>query len=126
NVTGNPRINGVFTVTRTGPTSSSLDVLYAISGTAINGTDYDMLSGTQTIQVSKNTADIPVVPIDDSLIEFTETVTLTLLSTTNYVIGSPPAATVSIADGDTVVNNNVTNLTTPIGIDYHSPSNSLI
>ena len=40
---------GVFTVSRTGGTAASLAVNYTVGGTATNGVDYQMLSGTVTI-----------------------------------------------------------------------------
>ena len=39
---------GTFTVFRTGSTSNSLIVFYAMSGTATNGVDYATLPGTVT------------------------------------------------------------------------------
>src|SRR5439155_753697 len=40
---------GVFTVTRTGSTNSSLTVFYNVGGTAVPGTNYTALSGSATI-----------------------------------------------------------------------------
>src|SRR5262245_31654708 len=40
---------GVFTVTRTGPTSTPLTVLYAVTGTATAGSDYQGLPGSVTL-----------------------------------------------------------------------------
>ena len=48
--------NGVFTVSRTGNTGSTLTVNYSISGTATNGADYTSLSGSVTIAAGSATA----------------------------------------------------------------------
>ena len=40
---------GRFTVYRTGATTAALTVKYAMSGTAVNGTDYNLLSGSVAI-----------------------------------------------------------------------------
>jgi hypothetical protein len=94
---------GVFTITRTGATSSSLTVNYAIGGTATNSTDYDNLTGSLTIPIGQSSATVTVTPIDDNLIEQTETVLLNLSNSANYTIGSPNNATVSIVDNDVAI-----------------------
>ena len=71
-------------------------VFYSVSGTATNGTDYKVLRGTVTIRAGRNSASIAVRPIDDTLAEFDETVTLTLSPDPNYIVGSPSSATVTI------------------------------
>src|SRR5439155_3735305 len=75
-------------------------VNYALSGTAANGTDYTSLGSTLTIPAGSSSATVTVTPIDDTLVEGSETVVLTLSSSANYSIGSPNNATVTIADND--------------------------
>ena len=91
---------GVFTVSRSGDTSSSLMVIYTMGGTATNGIDYAPLSGSATIPAGSASAPINVVPVDDSLVEGSETVVLTLSADPAYTVGSPNSATVTIADND--------------------------
>ncbi len=90
---------GQFTVSRTGSTAAQLKVNFTIGGTAINGTDYGSLQSPVTINAGSSTATIDVTPVNDSLPEASETVTLTL-SSGAYTVISPSTATVTIADND--------------------------
>jgi hypothetical protein len=89
---------GVFRFTRTGSTSSSLNVQYSIGGTAINGTDYQSIGTSIVIPTGQASADLTIAPVVDGLAEATETVILTVLDDELYDVGSPADATVSIAD----------------------------
>ncbi|BAY20472.1 putative peptidase [Calothrix sp. NIES-2100] len=91
---------GKFTLTRTGNTDSALTVNYTITGTATNGTDYNALSNSVTFAAGSSTANVDIIPIDDVLLENTETVVLTLATGTDYILGTAKAATVSIVDND--------------------------
>jgi Calx-beta domain-containing protein/putative Ig domain-containing protein len=91
---------GQFTVTRTGSTTASLTVNYAITGTATNGTDYVSLPTSVTIPASSASATITVTPVNDALVEGNEFVVLTLSANAAYTLGSPVVATVTIADND--------------------------
>jgi len=91
---------GEFTVTRSVVTASSLIVNYKISGTAINGTDYTVMSGSVTIEAGLATAPIDVNPISDAVVEGTETVILTLRDNPAYVVATPDSAMVTITDGN--------------------------
>lgn len=95
--------SGKFLVTRTGSTSSYLDVKYSITGTATNGTDYKTLSGTVRIPAGAASKSISVSPIDNTVAESRKTVTLTLKANSVYTVGSPNKATVYLYDNDTVV-----------------------
>ena len=72
--------NGLFRISRTGSTNDDLVVSYNISGTALNGVDYERLPGMVTIPAGETSAVVAVVPIDDDLIEPAETVNLALAS----------------------------------------------
>lgn len=91
---------GTFTITRTGDTSQALTVSYAISGSASNGTDYTAIAETVTIPAGESSVNVTITPIDDVLIEGSETVSLNLVSTPGYTIETA-AATVTITDNDT-------------------------
>jgi hypothetical protein len=96
---------GSWTVTRTGSTTNSLDVNFALSGTASNGADYTVSSsGTVTIPVGQASATITLTPVDDSVAdEPVETATLTLTAGTGYAMVDPDGYAVNILDNDYVV-----------------------
>lgn len=92
---------GTFTITRTGDTTNSLDVSYAISGDA-SGADYTpTLTGTVTIPAGESAVEVTITPVDDVSVEGNETLTLTLTDGADYDLGTGFAATVTIADNDT-------------------------
>ncbi len=95
-----PAQNGAFAVTRTWETTSPLAVSYTIGGTAMNGTDYQSLSGTVTIPAGQSSATISVVPIDDALTENPETVALTLIDAAGYVLGAQASDTLVLSDSE--------------------------
>ncbi|WP_016952608.1 ExeM/NucH family extracellular endonuclease [Anabaena sp. PCC 7108] len=98
---------GTFRITRTGDTATDFIVNYTIAtgaGQAANdGTDYTpTLTGTATIAANSSFVDIIITPIDDTDIEGSETVTLTLDNSPNYTLGATTTATVTIADNDSI------------------------
>lgn len=96
----NPLDSGQITLTRTGSTASPLSVNVSISGTATNGTDYNFINTTQTFAAGQSTLNIPIVPIDDTVVEDVETATFTLAPGTGYTVGNPASGTVSISNND--------------------------
>ncbi len=91
---------GVFKVTGFG-NNVPLTFNYTLSGTATNGADYNSLSGTATIAAGQTSVDIAITPIDDSAIEGTESVVLTLSGGVSYNIDpAKSTATVSIIDNE--------------------------
>jgi hypothetical protein len=95
-----PSDTGTFTITRTGSTSGALTVNYSISGSATNTSDYSTLGATVVIPNGSASATITVAPINDTLIEGSETAILTVAGGAGYGIGAPSIATVTIADND--------------------------
>lgn len=91
---------GVLTFTRTGSTASALVVTYQVSGTATSGADYTPLSGSVTIPAGQSSATASVRAVNDSEVEATETVEVTLLPSGGYIVGTPGNAIVTIADND--------------------------
>jgi PKD repeat protein len=90
---------GVCTISRTGDTSSSLTAHYTLSGTAINGVDYQTLSGSVEFAAGASEATVLIVPIDDHvLLEADELVVLTLSVDAAYDIGSVNSGVVTILD----------------------------
>lgn len=101
-----------FRVTRGGNLSQPLTVNYSVSGNAIAGTDYNTLSGTVTFPANENTAFITVTPRDDTTVEASETVTVTLQPGTGYSLISTAASTgsVSIVSEDLMPNTPTINI----------------
>ena len=100
-----------FKVTRSGSNNVPLQVFYEIGGTASNGLDYASLPGVVTIPAGERSAQIKVIPIDDTLAEPMETVVLRLIppppldtagtvEPPNYLVGSHRRAAAFIIDND--------------------------
>lgn len=94
---------GLFTVTRTGSTTSPLLVNLTLGGTATAGSDYATITGPITIAAGSATKTVTVTPVDDAGVEPAETVVLTIAAGSGYNVGSPSSATVTIADNDNAV-----------------------
>ncbi len=90
---------GTFTVSLSGAAATDLTVRYTFSGTARNSVDYAALPGAVTVPAGELTATITLLPVDDALLESTETVILTLEPSPLHGIAAP-AAGVRIADTD--------------------------
>ena len=69
----------VFRLTRENNLTVALDVRYTLGGTAVAGSDYLAPPATIAIPAGAAFVDVPIVPIDDTLVEGPETVTFTLL-----------------------------------------------
>jgi len=89
-----------FTLTRTGDTAELLVVNYTLTGTAVNGTDYETNELSATIPAGSATVDVVITPINDNEAEVTETVTLTLVGSASYNIKAPIADTITIVDNE--------------------------
>jgi len=105
----NTPTNGLFRVTMTASSLTNTVVNYSVAGTATAGTgnDYATLSGSVTILAGQLTADIPVVVLNDTIVESTETVVVTLTGlaahASNITLNAAPAsraATINITDDD--------------------------
>jgi hypothetical protein len=74
-----------------------------VASTATAGEDYQTLSGTVTIPAGANSATIPVLVIDDDIVEATETVIVQLTGAGGAAVvdESNDTATVHIIDDDT-------------------------
>jgi hypothetical protein len=94
---------GQFTVARTGPTTTALEIQLVYSGTASNGVDFDTLSTTVSIPSGFSSTDIIVSPIDDQIPEGDELVTVKVLAGVGYEPIGSAEASITIADDDFVV-----------------------
>jgi hypothetical protein len=90
-----------FTVYRRGPTNNSLRVFYRIGGTASNGVDYAELAHSIEIPAGERSADIAVLPIDDSLVEGTESIVIKLVEPPCIATFPPPPDCYSVGRADT-------------------------
>ena len=79
-------VTGGFNVWLEDTAPTNLTVYYRISGSAQNGVDYTNLSGQITFTSGQGNALIWVQPIYDTLLEFDESVTITLIPTNDYVV----------------------------------------
>ena len=96
--------DGEFTVTISQTSSTDTVIDYTVAGSAVEGTDFGSLSGQVTVLAGQTTATIEIPTIDDSLIEVTETVQITLDSIVSgdpsVLIGGTNSASVNLADDD--------------------------
>jgi hypothetical protein len=111
---------GVFTISRTGSTASSITVYYTIvtgAGNATNGTDYDSISGSAIITSANASTEVTIQPIDDALAEGIETVELHITDGNEYDLDSLASAYLTLNDNDTA----------PVAVDdlYSNSSSSL-
>ncbi|OYW78120.1 MAG: hypothetical protein B7Z37_01215 [Verrucomicrobia bacterium 12-59-8] len=94
---------GTFRISRTGSTTSELQVVYTIatgSGQATSGDYTPALTSPATIAAGQSFVDLTITPVDDALIEGPETATITLGDTGSYDVGTSGTATVTITDND--------------------------
>ena len=97
-----PGQTGQFLVTRSEPTTASLTVSLAVSGTATSGTDYTSSPATftsLTFAAGESAKTVSIQPVDDLLTEPTEFV-LASLNTGAYDIGANAFASIQIIDND--------------------------
>ena len=98
--------DGLFTVSLSGgrlAPEGGITVSYSVSGTATPAADYTAHTGTVSIPGGQSSALIPVDVLDDSLLELSETVIVTLTGTNHPGVAVAPtdnSATVTIADDD--------------------------
>jgi hypothetical protein len=76
---------GIIYIENYGSAASDVTVYYSVSGTATNGIDYASLTGAAMIPANQSAAEIDIQPIADGL-KPDQTVILTLLQNTNYLI----------------------------------------
>ncbi len=93
-------VAGQFTVTRTKDLSTVVTVPYLLSGSAQNSIDYIELPGSITFEIGESEKTISITPIDDSLIEGDEKVTLILSLGIGYILGNDITDTINLIDND--------------------------
>ena len=90
----------LFTLTRDTVTASALNVQVAYGGTAINGTDYVTMATTVQIPANQASTTFAITPIDDTLVEGMETITVTVQANANYTVGAPSGIVITLNDND--------------------------
>jgi hypothetical protein len=122
---------GQLVFARTGDTTDPLTVNYTIAGTA-SSSDYNAdvpLTGSLTIPAGVASVTINVTPVDDALVEGTETLTISLSSSLAYLPGTPSAATLTLLDNDVSIPAPTTSTATAfsprrIDVTWNDPSSS--
>jgi hypothetical protein len=98
----------IYTFTRTANTSNPLVVKYAVGGTATLNTDYTETgassftdtAGTITFAAGANNATLAIDPNADISIESNETVALTLVGDSGYIVGTTSPVIGTITNDD--------------------------
>ncbi|NVJ67540.1 MAG: DUF11 domain-containing protein, partial [Gammaproteobacteria bacterium] len=95
-------VDGQFTVSLTNPSATDTVIAYSAGGTATAGDDYTALTGSVTIPAGSTSATIDVPVIDDTIVEGTESLTITLSSVTSGspTIGATNNASIDLLDND--------------------------
>ena len=92
-----------FVISRTGDFSNSVNVLFAVTGTALSGTDYSAIGGSVLIPANAGSTTVVVDALADAdAQEDDESVTLTIATSANYAIGTA-SATVWIQDENKIL-----------------------
>lgn len=91
----NGPVAGQFTLTRTGPIGSPLTVNLTISGSAINGTSYQLIPSSVDFASGQRTVTLPVNPYQTST-ALAQIAQVSIAAGTGYGIGTTATASVSI------------------------------
>jgi hypothetical protein len=92
---------GKFEISRLGDTNNDLVVGYTVSGTARNGIDYEVLSGSATIPAGFYNVTNVVTAIDNAALDGDRVLTITLAPQNGYVVNSNAnTATIRIQDDE--------------------------
>ncbi len=70
---------------------------YAVTGTAVSGTDFLPLAGSVSFPLGKNSVDLVVQVAPGATLATAKTVIVTLTTGSGYTIGSPASATVNLS-----------------------------
>jgi regulation of enolase protein 1 (concanavalin A-like superfamily) len=95
--------DGVFRIVLSGAVAFPVPVICRIAGTAVNGVDYNWLSGVITVPPGQSSVAITVQPVNDRLVEGPETLDIFLQPAINYTRASPAPALVRIFDDENPV-----------------------
>jgi Calx-beta domain/Domain of unknown function (DUF4114) len=93
--------SGKFVLKRSGDLSKSLTAKYTLSGTTTNSDDYQTITGTSIFAAGIDTAFVDIIPIDDTIYEGNDSITLSV-SNEDYLVTGANSLTLSIADNDPI------------------------
>jgi uncharacterized delta-60 repeat protein len=91
---------GLFVIKRDGPTNRLQKVYLQLSGSAAQGSDFQPIANVVEIPIGADALEIPVIPVDDPVPEYMESVKITLLRAPGATLGGASSATVNIIDND--------------------------
>lgn len=91
----NGPVSGQFTLTRSGSLAAPLTANLTVSGSAINGSSYELLPGAVTFDAAQRTLILPVNPYPNGA-SVTQIVQVAVAAGTGYSLGSPASAQVTI------------------------------
>jgi hypothetical protein len=94
------RETAAIQINRSGSTASALTVRLSMSGSAVNGTDYESVASSLIIPAGSSSGLVVIRPIDDPIGEESESVTVTLTANSAYKIGSVNSVTGFLSDND--------------------------
>jgi len=89
---------GSFSISRTGDTNSPLTVNLSISGSAVNGQDYQSINSSLLLPAGADSALVSVLPIPATQPVGLKTAVINLLPSASYNVGSLTSAVVAIQD----------------------------
>ncbi len=90
---------GEFLFVRTGDVSTALTVNFTVTGSAVEGFDYESLGTVITIPANETSVPLSVIPFEDGLTESpNEKVNVRINASGSYMVGSPSSAVVTILD----------------------------
>lgn len=117
---------GRIRLTRSGgDLSRPLTVTYALGGSATPGSDYRPLTGTLTFAPGVTMLRLLVTPIDDAVVEPTETVVVELRPGAGYMAGASPRGSVSLTSDDSPPLPTV-EITSAAAVEGHAGSRLLV
>ncbi len=89
-----------FIIKRGSPRDREMEVVFELTGRAVNGSDYQPIAGTITFPAGASQMTVPVRPIDDTQDEPGEPITLELVPGADYQLGTVRTATINLIDND--------------------------
>ncbi len=78
--------------------TTSATVQFSVGGTATSGSDYTLTPGTLTFAAGETVKLLPLILLQDAVIEPLETIIVTLTNPTNSELGSPVTHTITLQD----------------------------
>jgi len=94
----NGPIAGSFIISREGDLGADLSASILLTGNATNGSDYQFVSETLVLPAGEAVVELEILPYVDSIIEFDEVVSLTLLTSPDYLLAAGASAQLTIED----------------------------